>query len=264
MELVDTHAHPHFDKFSDPGQLLADAATVGVKRVIAVGTTLDDSKRAIDFARTHDNVWATAGVHPHDAMTFLKSLQGQSLQQGLSLQELLALPKVVAVGEIGLDYFKNYTPKEPQIKAFREQLEIGLGMDLPFVFHVREAFEDFIKIFDEYQSEGSPIRGVVHSFSAHKKELDQVISRGLYVGLNGIMTFTKDHGQLEAAKQVPLSSLLVETDAPFLAPKSRRGDICEPKDVLEIAEFLSELRSESLEYLAEITTKNAEELFGIA
>lgn len=253
MNLVDTHAHPHFDQFSDPDGLLKNAAGAGVNKIIAVGTTLADSKKAIDFANAHKNVWATVGVHPHDAKAIIEGLQ-----------ELLALPKVVAVGEIGLDYFKNIAPKENQIKALREQIEIGLKTGLPFVFHVREAFDDFIKVFDEYQSASRPIRGVVHSFSAHQKELDQVISRGLYVGLNGIMTFTKDDRQLDGAKKVPMSRLLLETDAPFLAPKSRRGHICEPKDILEIAEFLAELRSENLEYLAEITTKNAEELFGIA
>lgn len=258
MNLVDSHAHPHFDKFSDPDQLLKSAAAVGVKRIIAVGTTLDDSQRAIDFAQAYDNVWATAGVHPHDAKNFTEGLQG------LSLQELLALPKVVAVGEVGLDFFKQYSNKDIQIKAFRQQIEIGLGMNLPFVFHVREAFDDFIKIFDEYHSASLPIRGVVHSFSAHQKQLEQVLSRELYVGLNGIMTFTKDEEQLKAAKQVPIDSLLLETDAPFLAPKSRRGQVCEPKDVLEIAEFLAELRGENLEHLAEISTKNAQELFGIA
>lgn len=257
MNLVDSHAHPHFDKFSDPGQLLNDATAVGVKRVIAVGTTLDDSQRAIDFVARRDNVWATAGVHPHDAKAFIEGLQGQSLQ------ELLALPKVVAVGEVGLDFFKQYSEKEYQIKALRQQIEIGLDMNLPFVFHVREAFDDFIKIFDEYHSVSTPIRGVVHSFSAHQKELKQVLDRGLYVGLNGIMTFTKDEEQLRAAKQIPINSLLIETDAPFLAPKSRRGHICEPKDVLEVAEFLAELRGENLEHLAKTSSKNAEELFGI-
>lgn len=257
MNLVDSHCHPHFDKFTDPDQLLDDATAVGVKQVIAVGTTIADSQQAIDFAKNHDNVWATAGVHPHDAKAFTQGLQGQSLQ------ELLALPKVVAVGEIGLDYYKNYTPKADQVEAFRKQLEIGLIANLPFVFHVREAFDDFIKIIDEYVASGSQIQGVVHSFSAHKTELDQVLARNLYIGLNGIMTFTKDKAQLVAAKHVPINRLLLETDAPFLAPKSRRGHICEPKDILEIAEFLAELRNEKLEYLAEATTINAQELFGI-
>lgn len=257
MNLVDSHAHPHFDKFADPDQVLKDAAAVGVKRVIAVGTTLDDSQRAIDFAALRNNVWATAGVHPHDAKTFIEDSQAQSLQ------ELLALPKVVAVGEIGLDYYKNYTSKEDQIKAFREQIEIGQAAELPFVFHVREAFDDFFQIIDEYRAAGSRIGGVVHSFSANRAELEQVLNRGLYVGLNGIMTFTKDDDQLAAAKHVPLERLLLETDAPFLAPKSRRGHICEPKDVLEVAEFLAVLRNEQLEHLAEVTSKNAEELFGL-
>jgi TatD DNase family protein len=169
----------------------------------------------------------------------------------------------VAVGEIGLDYFHEYTPREKQLKALRDQIEIGLTTDLPFVFHVREAFSDFWKVLDSYLSAGQQIRGVVHSFSAHEKELEQALDRGFYIGLNGIMTFTKDPLQLEAAKKVPLDRILLETDAPFLAPKPFRGKRCEPKHVKITAEFLAGLRNETLDKFAAATTKNAEELFGI-
>ena len=127
------------------------------------------------------------------------------------------------------------------------------------IFHVRDAFDDFWPIFDEYKG----IRGVIHSFTATTKELDQILTRGLFVGLNGIMTFTKDDKQLEAAKSVPLDRLVLETDTPFLTPKPFRGKINEPKNVVVIAEFLSDLRGESLKELSEATTNNSNQLFNL-
>ena len=141
----------------------------------------------------------------------------------------------------------------------RFQIELALQHNLPMIFHVRDAFDDFWPIFDSYRG----IRGVIHNFSADEKELAQIVERGLYVGLNGIMTFTKNEDQLRAAKSVPLSQLLLETDAPFLTPAPLRGTICEPKHVSVTAEFLANLRGETLEDLAEVTTVNATNLFGL-
>jgi TatD DNase family protein len=128
---------------------------------------------------------------------------------------------------------------------------------LPVIFHIREAFDDFFRILDDYKG----IRGVVHSFSASIVELEGVLSRGLYVGLNGIMTFTNDQKQLDAAKSVPIEKLVLETDAPFLTPKPFRGTMCEPKHVSVTAEFLANLRGESLDYIAKATSNNAKALF---
>ncbi len=253
MEFVDTHCHLQFKKYDDPGRVIADARTAGVTRLICVGTTLADSHQAVAIAGQNENVWAAVGVHPHD----VKSLDlGKTAAE---VKELLAKPKVVAIGEIGLDFYRNYSPRQDQIKALQVQIEAGLASDLPFIFHVREAFESFWPIFDSYPN----LRGVVHSFSAGPKQLDQILSRELYVGLNGIMTFTNNYAQLEAAKKVPLDKLVLETDAPFLTPAQARGQTCEPKHILLIAEFLADLRGESVEELASATTKNARELFSI-
>jgi TatD DNase family protein len=170
---------------------------------------------------------------------------------------LLSRPKVVAVGEIGLDYYKSRTPKDTQQTALREQIEAGLPTGLPFIFHVRDGWSDFWKIFDDYKD----LTGVIHSFSSGVKQLDAALNRGLYVGLNGIMTFTKDQAQLEAAKQVPSDRLLLETDAPFLAPVPFRGQACEPSHVIATAEFLAGLRQENIGDLAAVTTANARKLF---
>lgn len=255
MEFVDTHCHLQFDKLAENlDQVIKDARVAGVTRFICVGTNVNDSQKAVDIATKHENIWATVGVHPHDGKNFFE--QKNSVVQ---LQDLLTKPRVVAVGEIGLDFYKNYSPKADQEKLLRLQIEIGISTGLPFVFHVREAFSDFWRIFDAY----SNLHGVIHSFSATPKELDQALSRGLYVALNGIMTFTSDQAQLAAAKQVPKNRLLLETDAPFLTPKVHRGKTCEPKYVRDIAQFLAELRGEPIEEMASYTTKNATQLFNL-
>ena len=163
----------------------------------------------------------------------------------------------MAIGECGLDYFYEHSPKEAQIQVLRFQLELAQKHNLPLVFHVREAFQDFWPIFDEFPG----LRGVVHSFTAGQKELDEIVARGLYVGLNGIVTFMKRPEQLDVIKAVPLENMLLETDAPFLTPVPYRGTICEPKHVRVTAEFLSTLLARPLEEIAAHTTRNAETLF---
>ncbi|MEX1995685.1 MAG: TatD family hydrolase [Candidatus Saccharimonadales bacterium] len=253
MEFVDTHSHIHSDKYGlNADEVLERARIAGVTRVICVGTTLADSRAAKDFADSHEEVWATAGVHPHDAQSYVGSPSNQDQLRGI-----LNKSSIVAVGEIGLDYYKNYSSRVSQQKALRLQIEAGLPTGLPFVFHVREAWDDFWRILDGY----TDLKGVIHSFSSTPDHLEEALSRGLYVGLNGIMTFTTDEQQLAAAKAVPANKLLLETDAPFLTPAPERGKICEPKHTRNVAEFLSELRQEPLEKLAAATTRNAVELF---
>lgn len=255
MELVDTHCHLHFDNYdADRRQVLTTSATTGVKRIICVGCSLADSQKAIDFANKHAGVWATAGAHPHDGANFLANNDASE-----KLQKMLAEPKVVAIGETGLDYYHDFTPKADQEKTLRAQLEIGLATELPFVFHVREAWDDFWKVFDSYKG----IRAVVHSFSAGPERLEQSLQRGLSIALNGLMTYTKDDSWLEAAKQVPLDKLVLETDAPFLTPVPYRGQRCEPKHTADTCQFLGELRAESPELIAKASTRNAVALFGL-
>jgi TatD DNase family protein len=256
MEFVDTHCHLHFkDYFPNPNQVVVDAKKAGVTKLVNVGTNLEDSKKAIDFAKNHDGVWATAGVHPHDADEFLAQKDSIKI-----LEELLGRPKVVAIGEIGLDYYRNRSPKNIQEKTLRAQIEIGLRIGLPFVFHVRDAWPEFWKIISDYHG----IKGVAHCFNSGPDDLEKVLDHNLCVALNGIMTFTKDQSQLEAAKAVPLDKLVIETDAPFLAPAPYRSQTCEPKYVTTTAEFLANLRNESLKKFASSTTSNAIKLFGLS
>ena len=252
MKFIDTHCHIHDSEYKlDVSDVISNASEFGVTKMICVGTDEQTSAQAVEFVKNKENIWASVGLHPHDA-----SLGDEATEE---IQRLSKLPKVVAIGECGLDYFYNHSTKEDQATALHRQIEIALEANLPMIFHIRDAFEDFWPIFDSYKG----IKGVVHSFTATTKELEQALRRGLYIGLNGIMTFTKDQSQLQAAKTVPLDSLLLETDAPFLTPVPFRGKINEPKNVVLTAEFLSELRKEDLGELADATTKNAEKLFGI-
>ncbi len=255
MKLVDTHAHIQFPDYElDPDEVLKAAADDEVTKVLCVGCSLPDSKSAIEMAARHDNVWATIGLHPHEGSVYVGD--EKALQQ---FSDLATKPKVVAVGETGLDYYYNHSPKKDQKKLLRFQLTLAQEHGLPLVFHVREAFDDFFAILDDFEG----VRGVVHSFTGTIAEMNKILRRELYIGLNGIMTFTKEEKQLEMAKKVPLSKLLLETDAPFLTPVPFRGTICQPKHVRVTAEFLSSLRGESLEEIAKATTHNAEKLFRI-
>jgi len=252
-EFFDTHCHIQFADYQlDPVKAMIDAEDWNVTSFMAVGCALHDSQEAVNFASQHKNVWASIGLHPHEGARYIRD--HHALQQ---FRDLANKPKVAAIGETGLDYYYENSPKLDQIKLLRFQLDLAKEHNLPLIFHVREAFDDFWPIFDEYQD----LRGVVHSFTSNISDLDQVLSRGLYVGLNGIMTFTKDEKQLEAARAVPKERLLLETDAPFLTPKPFRGKICEPKYVRTVGEFLANLRGETLEDLASQTTSNAKELF---
>jgi TatD DNase family protein len=233
-------------------KMIADAAAADVTRLICVGCDVKDSGLAADFVETRENCWAAVGIHPHEARRYTPAgLRG--------LAKLTARPRVVAVGECGLDYHYEHSPKAAQLEILEFQIELALKRDLPVIFHVREAYSDFWPVFDAYRG----IRGVLHSFTGSAEDLEKALERGLYVGVNGIATFTKDPVQQEMYRDIPLESLLLETDAPFLAPAPRRGVVNQPKMVKTVAQFLSELRGEDYTALARATTSNVRKLFGI-
>jgi TatD DNase family protein len=271
MNLIDTHCHIHEITGSDSSDhsvankwhkagvtnaevVIADAVHAGVSTLICVGTTVADSQSAIDFVKQRSECYASIGVHPHESTEFVNNTK-----QIANFLQFASKPKVVAVGECGLDYFYNHSVKADQIRALELQLQLAQDSNLPVIFHVREAFDDFWPIFDNFKG----IRGVIHSFTDNRSVLDQIIKRKLFVGLNGIITFTKQDSQLKMAKSVPLEFLLLETDAPFLTPEPFRGRICTPKHIGVTAEFLSNLRGESLADLAQATTNNAKTLFSL-
>ncbi len=261
--LTDTHCHIQFGDYPlDPDQIIADARAAGVDRLLCVGCTLEDSQSGVEFVQNRKNCWATIGLHPHEASIYAGNTQALH-----DFEALATRPKVVAIGECGLDYYYHHSSRKQQREVFEFQLHLAQKYDLPLIFHVRgdkdpsdpSAFDDFLAILSQFEG----IRGVVHSFSANTAILDKLLQKGLYIGLNGIMTFTKDPEQLAAAKAIPLSKLLLETDAPFLTPAPHRGTICQPKHVVVTAEFLSDLRHETLEELSAATSRNATALFGL-
>ncbi len=252
--LIDTHAHIHFDDFrADIDEVLTRAGAAGVEKIITVGCNDTDSAQAVAVAKSYEHVWAAVGLHPHDADRGYEALE--------EVARLSEFEKVVAIGECGLDNFRSETTASDQERALRFQIELGLERNLPMIFHVRDAFPQFFAILDEYQ--GAGVRGLVHCFTAGVPELEGSLQRGLDIALNGIMTFTKDPGQLAAAKAVPTDRLVLETDCPFLAPAPVRGKRNEPANIAHTAKFLAELRGQSVEDLTSATTANAQTLFGI-
>jgi len=247
---IDTHCHIHEADFPLPIEEVFERAKESeVTKLICVGTSEESSRAAITFSETHPSTWASIGVHPHDT------------KDGYDIVETLAgsSDKIIAVGEIGLDYFYTHSPKELQVEALEAQIKIASAHNLPIIFHVREAFDDFWPIFDKYPG----IRGVLHSFTDTKEQLEAALSRGLYIGVNGISTFTKDESQKEMFDSIPLDRLLFETDAPFLTPAPFRGKVNEPAFVRNIAEYHAERRGISVEVIASATTANAQKLFAI-
>jgi TatD DNase family protein len=232
--------------------IIGDARVAGVTKLICVGCDLEDSRLAVDFAQEHDNCWASIGIHPHEAKLYAG--QDSKLKE---FSELAQQSKVVAIGECGLDYYYGHSPPAAQEQVLRRQIELAQKHGLPVIFHVREAFEDFWRIFEDYQG----VRGVLHSFTDSSINLQRAINKGLYIGVNGIATFAKNPSQIDMYKAVPLDRLLLETDAPFLTPTPHRGTINQPKHISLIAKFLAGLRGEEPALLAEATTANCRVLF---
>jgi TatD DNase family protein len=267
-DLVDTHCHiqsagapigerttlekwsKHPDRTVDA--IVDSAIEKGVTKMICVGCDVPDSELAVETVRGRENLWASIGIHPHEAQRYVDDADAQKAFAALADRE-----KVVAIGECGLDYYYEHSPKEAQLNMLRFQIELALEHDMPMIFHVRDAFDDFWPVFESYQG----IRGVLHSFTDTQANLEIAMAKGLHIGVNGIATFSKDEKQREMYKNIPLSRLLLETDAPFLTPSPYRGTICEPYHTSVIAEFLSDLRGESPDELAQATTNNAINLF---
>ena len=252
MELIDTHCHLFYDDLkNDLDIVLNRAQELGVNRFICVGTNMEDSRECLGLAETYENIYASIGVHPHDA----KDAPEDYLDQ---IADLITFPKMIALGEIGLDYFRNISEPDIQQNVFREQLALAQRLQKPVIFHNRDADADVLKILSEFPD----VTGVAHCFSSDLKTAKTFIDLGFYISFSGNLTYKNSHLP-DVAKELPLEKLLVETDSPYLSPVPYRGKPNEPGRTRFVAEKLAEIHGVTLEIIAEKTTTNAESLFSL-
>jgi TatD DNase family protein len=242
---VDTHCHL-FLIDGDPAEAVRTARTVGVDTLVCVGIDPGSSRRSIELAESFPGVFATAGMHPHDASAF-------DAEASADLAALLANPLVLAVGECGLDFFRMRSPRGDQERALRAQVELAKAHDLPLVIHVRDAWPEIFRVLDE----GSADRVVLHCFSGDAEIAKGCADRGWFLSFAGNVTYPKNAHLRDAAAAVPLDRILVETDSPFLAPQRLRGRDNEPSNVVDVIEAVALARDEPVEIVRETTSENA-------
>ncbi len=256
MSLIDSHCHLDDRQFGpDREAVIRRALEAGVELMLAIGSGdgPPDLEAALRLAEAWPEIYATVGVHPHDAAK-------AAAETWPRLAELLAHPKVLAVGEIGLDYHYDFSPRDQQREVFIRQLGLAREAARPVIIHTREAWPDTVAILGEHWSPAG-LPGIMHCFSGGPEETEQVLEMGFFVSFAGVVTFPKAVRVQEAARRVPQDRLLVETDAPYLAPQPYRGRRNEPAYVIATARRLAELRSEPFEQLARATTANFRRLF---
>jgi TatD DNase family protein len=255
VTVIDTHCHlDMICSGDDIGITITRAAAHGVAPIITVGIDLESSKKAIHYAAQYDSVYATVGIHPHN----VQELNDSSYAE---LEKLCRMPKVVAYGEIGLDYVKQYAPKDVQLEHYARQVDLAKKMALPIVIHDREAHADILHILNKKAPFAAG--GVMHCFSGDWHLAQKVLELGFIISIPGVVTFAKATVMQEVALKVPLDKLIIETDAPFLAPEPRRGKKNIPEYVLYTAQKIADLRGLSLEEVARATTENAKNIFNI-
>ena len=257
--MIDTHCHLNFDSYdADRDQVIARAIAAGVMRIINPGINQETSCAALDLAARYENIYAAVGVHPNDTATFSDS--------DLEWIEALAREaKVVAIGEIGLDYHWHDSPKQAQFKAFEAQLALAAKLELPVIIHNREASDDVMAILESWAHDLPPALrdrpGVLHSFSAPQAIAERALVAGFYLGFTGPITFKNADDLRRIATNVPLDRLVVETDGPFLTPTPHRGERNEPSYIPLMVARLASLQAIPVEQMAAATSANAERLF---
>ena len=251
---IDSHAHIQLDRFdSDRSVVIERAKNSQVSIILVVGFDISTSHLAVELADRYDHIYATVGLHPHDAKRFTP----QTLREIALLAEH---PKVVALGEMGLDYHRNLSPKSVQKRVFEEQLDLATQLDLPIVVHNRNAFDDILSILENHSHLTG---GVLHCFSENTKSMDRVIDVGFHIGIGGPVTYKKSQDLKQVVKVMPADSFLIETDCPWLAPQLRRGKRNEPAYITEIATKIAELRQVTIESVGQTSSQNFRKLFSI-
>lgn len=255
MKIVDTHAHLHFPHFkNDLESLINRFSSDGIEFVINIGIDVNDSAQSSKLAERFDKIFCSVGVHPHEASKVEKDYIHK-------LRELAANSKVVAIGETGLDYYRNFSPKEDQKKIFREQLLLAKELNLPVIIHIREAYEDAYEILSEI---GLPSAGgVIHAFSADSTWAFKFIELGCFIGIGGPLTYPKNIVLRNVVRAVGVENILTETDCPYLPPQQFRGKRNEPAYVQFVVEEISKILDENHKDISSKLLQNAKELFDI-
>jgi len=258
MQLIDSHAHIDFPQFDDDRDAMLDRArAAGVTTLLAIGSGPGPEKldAAIPFAEQHDWIYATIGTHPHEA----KDFTAYHLDQ---LCKLAEHPRVIAWGEIGLDYFYDHSPRETQAKVFRDQLARAAQAKLPIIIHCRDAWPDTLQILDQvWRPTG--LGGILHCFTSTLEDAQRGLDMGFLISFAGNSTYPKASNLRDVAKALPLEKILIETDSPFLAPQGFRGKRNEPAHVAEVAKALATVRNLSLEEVASATAANFRRFFAL-
>lgn len=261
--ITDTHCHLNLNSFQqDLAEIIERARQAGIVRILIPAIDLETSRSAVDLSERYDFLFAAVGVHPNDALTWDSGTRDE-------LRQLAQHPKVVAIGEIGLDYYRDHSPRSTQMKVFREQLELALETHKPVILHNRSAMEDLWPIMQEWRqvlrdsdSELLQRPGVFHAFDGGFEIAQQIISEGFYLGVGGPVTFTNARDRHALTAKIPLDHVLLETDAPYLTPHPWRGRRNEPGYIPLICRKLSEIHGLHYDDVAQMTTQNANLLFG--
>ncbi|MBM7694791.1 TatD DNase family protein [Peribacillus deserti] len=253
--LFDTHAHLNAEQFNeDLTEVIQRAKAEGVSQIVVVGFDRPTINRAMELAETYDFIYAAVGWHPVDAIDMTE----EDLKW---IEELAAHPRVVALGEMGLDYHWDKSPKEIQKEVFKKQIRLAKKVQLPIIIHNRDATADIVEILKEENAE--EVGGIMHCFSGSAETAKECVNMNFYISLGGPVTFKNAKKPKEVAQEIPLDKLLIETDCPYLAPHPNRGKRNEPAYVKLVAEQIAEIKGISLEEVAEATTLNARKIFGI-
>lgn len=256
---MDTHAHLDMEPFNDDrAEVIARAAKEGVGTIISVGINLESSKRAIQLAEEYAGIFATAGIHPHDA-------NGVEEKDIADLAKIAAHPGVVAIGEIGLDFYRSYSPRAAQFQALEWQLELAVKLELPVIIHCRQAEEDMLTLLHDWTSRHKDRRprGVIHCFSSDTETAQQYLDMGFFISLGAYIGYPSSRNMSNVIRSIPSERLVVETDSPSLSPQLHRGQRNEPSYLPLTVALLAEMREVSPETVAGETTQNALRLFRI-
>ena len=274
MYFIDTHAHLDMIKKMTPEESVQRSLSEGVRYMINVGSSIEGSRKSVRYARQFPNVFASVGVHPHDAenfgskdikiLRFLIAGDEEELVDSLSSKggSKKRFEKIVAIGETGFDFFRNLSPRPSQEKTFRAHIELAIEYDIPLIIHDRDAHEEVFDILNEY-STNKNLRGVVHCFSGDLDFASRCIDIGLYISYTGVITYPNAKGLQDVVREIPIEKIFIETDSPFLAPQEKRGKENYPGNVKYIAQKIAELKNLTLEEVAALTSKNAEDFFSL-